>query len=98
MNKKRAFSVLAISLLLIFAISAPVFAGQWTVSGEIINSETYETIRYFEITVGKRGYFMNESSAKNEVRSQIGFSYGSDTRTVNGVTQRIVWSGASEIN
>ena len=42
--------------------------------------------------LGRQFVYMEEAMAKRNVREQLGFPTNSDTWTVNGVTQKIVWS------
>jgi hypothetical protein len=84
--------VLAVALLLIFAVSVPVFA-DWSLEGEIINADTFETIRTFGLTSSAN----SESNAKEDIRRRLGFPETSDTRTVGNVTQRIVWTKSMKL-
>ncbi|MCL1991650.1 MAG: hypothetical protein FWG66_01720 [Spirochaetes bacterium] len=93
-NQKK-ITVLAVSLLLIFAVAVPAFARSsstgWEMGGQIVNADTFAVIQEFNMLTS----VSNFSAARNDVRRQLGFPQNFDTRNAGGVEQRIIWGNYS---
>ena len=81
-----------ITILLMALVCTNVFAaGANFATFQIINADTFEIISEGTLQAGSWNYRMPENDVKNDIRRQLGFPSGSDTRTAGGVTQRIIW-------
>ena len=87
---KKPVYVLILAVLLTLICATVAFAATYSVSFQIINADTFEIIQAGTL-IANLGAGTGESAAKDNIRRQLGFQRGSDTRTVGGVTQRIIW-------
>jgi hypothetical protein len=90
MKNKRCL-VLGVALVLLALVAGVAFANPNYAVFQIINAETFEVINEGKLQGSEANYKVEDGFIKNNIRAQLGFPRNSDTRTVNGVTQRIIW-------
>jgi Na+-translocating ferredoxin:NAD+ oxidoreductase RnfG subunit len=91
--KNKKVLLLGIALVLFAFVAGVLFAETvWRLQGEIVKSDTFETIRAFDMVYTTQYNNVAVYAAKQDIRQRLGFPSNSDTRTVNGVNQRIVWT------
>ena len=96
MKKKGVilFTVFLLSLVFITTVFAQskqsargdIYVGYF----QIMNLQTLDIYREGSFTT--EGRHFSVESAKNEIRGIFGFASGSDTRKINGVDHKIIWT------
>ena len=94
--KRKKLMVFGVVLVLIAMMASVVYANQvwrWRGTGTIVNADTFAVLTHFELFDSGRS---TREAAQRNIRMQLGFPSRSDERTVNGVTQRIMWASLEE--